>query len=81
MDELLAHCGFDSAFEMIKHHLDELELDDLLSELIADDQSGLVKDICEEIAKEHFDWIDRDKIQAERDDAQLQEWKDDRRFL
>jgi hypothetical protein len=76
MDELLAHCGFDSAFEMIKFYLDELELDDLLSELIADDQSGLVKDICEEIAKEHFDWIDRDKIQAERDDAQLQAWKD-----
>ena len=75
MDELLAHCGFDSAFEMIKVHLDEGELDDLLIELIANDQHGIVRELCEEIATEHFDWIDRDRIQAERDDAELQAWK------
>lgn len=81
MDELLAHCGFDSAFEMIKTHLDEGELDDLLIELIANDQHGIVRELCEEIATEHFDWIDRDRIQAERDDAELQAWKDGRRLL
>ena len=76
MDELLAHCGFDSAFEMIKFYLDELELDDLLSELIADDQSGLVKDICEEIAKEHFDWVDWERLQSDADDAAYQRLRD-----
>lgn len=76
MDELLAHCGVDSAIELIQYNLDADELNDLLEELIEADQSGIVQTLCEEIAKEHFDWIDRDRIQAERDDAQLQAWKD-----
>lgn len=76
MDELLAHCGFDSAFEMIKFYLDYEELEHLLLALVSSDRTGIVRDLCEEIATEHFDWIDRDRIQAERDDAELQAWKD-----
>ena len=76
MDEILAHCGFDSAFEMIKLHLDELELDDLLNELIAGDRSGLVKDICEEIAEQSYNWVDWERLQSDADDAAYQYLRD-----
>ena len=76
MDELLAHCGVDSAIELIQYNLDADELNDLLKELIANDQSGIVRDLCEEIAKEHFDWIDWERLQSDADDAAYQRLRD-----
>ena len=76
MDELLAHCGFDSAFKMIKLHLDELELDDLLNELIVNDQSGIVRDLCEEIAEQSYDWVDWERLQSDAEDAAYQQLRD-----
>ena len=76
MDELLTHCGFDSAFAMIKLHLDELELDDLLNELIANDQHGIVRELCEEIAEQSYNWVDWERLQSDADDAAYQYLRD-----
>jgi|DEB0MinimDraft_6_1074348.scaffolds.fasta_scaffold165593_2 glycosyltransferase involved in cell wall biosynthesis len=76
MDELLAHCGVDSAIELIQYNLDVDELNDLLEELIANDQSGIVRDLCEEIAKQSYNWVDWERLQSDAEDAAYQRLRD-----
>ena len=49
MEEMLNHCGFDSAFDMMRTHLTNDDLMDLLSELLGEHQD-VAFEICEEIA-------------------------------
>ena len=77
METMLDHCGFDSAFELIKHHFTEEELMDLLNELLSGNQST-TRDIIQEIATEHYEFVDWEQIKADADDAAMQAWKDRR---
>lgn len=78
MEEMLNHCGFDSAFDMIRTHLTEDELLDLLSELLHENKS-IAYEICEEIASDKYDWVDWEQVKADADDAAYQAYRD-RRF-
>ena len=78
-DEIAGECGFDSAWDMIKTHVDTEELLDLLCELLHDDTqngSDIMLDWVKELAHEHYDWFDREQAQADADDAAYQAWRD-----
>lgn len=77
IETMLDHCGFDSAFELIKHQFTEEELMDLLNELLSENKST-ARDIVEEIATEHYEWVDWEQIADDADHAAMQEWKDRR---
>lgn len=83
-DEIAGECGFDSAWDMIKTHVDTEELLDLLCELLYDDTqkgSDILLDWVKEIAHEKHEWFDRDAVREAHEDAQYQAWKDERRGL
>jgi len=77
METILDHCGFDSAFELIKHHFTEEELMELLNELLSQNQI-LTRNIVEEIATEHYEFVDWERVKDDADDAAIQAWKDRR---
>ena len=78
-ETLLDHCGFDSSFELIKHHFTEEELMDLLEALVNRyTVPNVVRDAVKEIATEHYEWVDWEQIKDDADDAAMQEWKDRR---
>ena len=79
METMLDHCGFDSAFELIKHHYTEEELMDLLEELVNRyTVPNAVRDAVQEIATEHYEFVDWEQIKADADDAKIQAWRDRR---
>ena len=61
MEDMLNYCGFNSAFDMIKSHLTEDELMDLLSDLLHENKD-IAQEICEEIAFDLYEWVDIDKL-------------------
>ncbi len=75
MDEALEFCGFSSAFDMIKSHFTKDELMDLLSDLLHDNKE-MATEIVEDLAVEYYEWVDRDKLRADFEDAQYQAYKD-----
>ena len=77
IETMLNHCGFDSAFEMIKHHFTEEEMMDLLNELLTESKST-TRDTIEEIATEHYEWVEWEQIADDADHTAMQEWKDRR---
>lgn len=79
-DEIAAECGFDSAWDMIKFHVDTEELLDLLNELLHDDTqkgSDILLDWVKELAHDKYEWFDREQAQADADDARYDAWKDE----
>jgi len=75
MEEMLNHCGFDSAFDMIRSHLTNDELMDLLCELL-DEKKDIANEICEEIASDKYNWVDWERVKADADDAAYQAYRD-----
>ena len=80
-DEIAEYCGFNSNWDMLTSHWNNEQLMDLLQEYVCDDSSGWIHEIIEELAKEHYDWVDHDQIRADYEDAKYQEWKDQRRGI
>ena len=75
MEEMLNHCGFDSAFDMIRTHLTNDELMDLLSELLHENKD-VANEICEEIASDKYEWVDWEQVKADMADAAYQAYRD-----
>ena len=75
MEEMLNHCGFDSAFDMMRTHLTNDDLMDLLSELLGEHQD-VAFEICEEIAHDKYGWVDLERVKADADDAAYQKFRD-----
>lgn len=79
IETMLDHCGFDSAFQLIKHHFTEEELMDLLNDFLRrSENKSTTRAVVEEIATEHYEFVDREQIKDDADDAAMQEWKDRR---
>jgi len=75
MLDALEFCGFNSAFDLIKNHFTQDELMDLLSDLLHENKE-IANEIVEEIATEHYEWVDYDKVRADFEDMKYQEFKD-----
>tara|TARA_R100000231_G_scaffold34814_3_gene30779 strand:+ start:3534 stop:3839 length:306 start_codon:yes stop_codon:yes gene_type:complete len=78
-DEIAAECSFDSAWDMIKFHVDTEELLDLLCELLHDDTqkgSEILLDWVRELAYDKYEWYDEEEARADAEDAAYQSYKD-----
>ena len=78
MKEILEFCGYTSAYSLLNDHLTQAELSDLL-EIIVDspeDAKDLVLEEVETIAKEVFEWVDWEKLQADADEMAYQKYRD-----
>ena len=78
MEEMIAYCGYNTAFELMRANMTEDELLDLLEQFVHEDKTGLVLDICEEIAHDKYEWVDWEKVKSDAEDAAYEEWKDRR---
>ena len=76
MREMLRHCGYKTAFEMLKDNLREKDLMELLAHYVEDDKSGYIEEYCEEIASDNFEWVDWEQARADAEDAAYQAHKD-----
>lgn len=79
-DEIAQDCGFDCAFDMLKHYMTTEDLLDMLHEYLLNDTPTL-RDLVGELAYEKHDWVDEDALREAYEDAQYQAWKDERRGL
>ena len=78
-DEIAAECSSDSAWDMIKFHVDTEELLDLLCELLHDDTqkgSEILLDWVKELAHDKYEWFDREQARADADDAAYEAYRD-----
>jgi len=78
-DEIAEWCGFNSAWDMLKHNCETDELLDLLNELLHDDTqkgSDIMYDWIKEIASDKYEWYDAEQLQSAADDAAYDAWKD-----
>ena len=77
MEEMLEFCGFESLFDMIKFHLSQEELIDLLCEVLGE-HDLLAQEICEDIAYDKYGWRDLEAIKADAEDMVYQKFRDER---
>ena len=75
-DEVAEWCGYNSTWDMLTYHLDKEELINLLQEFVYEDKQGWIAEIIEDLAKQHYDWVDHEKIRADHEDRMYQEYKD-----
>ena len=78
MKEILEFCGYTSAYSLLNDHMTQAELSDLL-EIIVDspeDAKHLVLEEVETIAKEMFEWVDWEKLQADAEALEYQRYRD-----
>jgi hypothetical protein len=76
MRDMLRHCGYKTAFEMLKDNLSEKELMELLAGYVEEDESGYIEERCEEIACDNFEWVDWEQAKEDADEAAYQAYRD-----
>ncbi len=78
MEDILRFCGYNSAYNLIKDHMTQAELSDLLEDLVNSpgDAADFIKEEVERIAEKYFEWGDYEKAKADEDDAAYQRYRD-----
>ena len=74
--EIARWCGYTDMFAMLRDNLNADELMDLLESYVHEDVEGWAHDLVSEIAKESYEYIDHEALQADADDRKYQEYKD-----
>lgn len=78
LQQVLEHCGFDSAFEFLFHHLSQDELLELLEAYINIDDTGGPYERIKEIAEEQYEYVDYEQLAEDKDDAKYRDYRDRR---
>tara|TARA_R110000824_G_scaffold97206_4_gene232212 strand:+ start:216 stop:470 length:255 start_codon:yes stop_codon:yes gene_type:complete len=76
--DIAEECGYSSVWTMLMDNLKMEELMELLQEFVDADTDGWVHDMITDIAKDKFEWFDKEQARADHEDAQYQEYKDRR---
>jgi len=78
LEDILEFCGYNSAFSMLSDHMKQEELMQLLEDIVDSpaDAQDFVKDEIETIAKDIFEWVDRDAIIAQAEDMEYEKYRD-----
>lgn len=77
LEDILSHCGYDSALTFIRDNSTQDELLDLLEALLHECKSTTLE-VCEEIASDRYNWVDYEALQDAADEARYQEYRDRR---
>ena len=78
LKDILEHCGFDSAFDFLYHHLSQDELLELLEAYVNNDTSGEPYQWIKEIAEENYNFVDYEELEDNADDEKYREHRDRR---
>tara|TARA_R100000231_G_C5303769_1_gene158367 strand:+ start:593 stop:838 length:246 start_codon:yes stop_codon:yes gene_type:complete len=78
LEDILAWCGYNSAFSMLSDHMKQEELMQLLEDIVDSpaDAQDFVKEEIENIASKTYEWVDRDAIIAQAEDMAYQKYRD-----
>ena len=78
LEDVLEFCGYKNAFDLLNDHLDEDEMAHLVMDLInsPEDAVDFVKEEVERIAKDIFEWVDRDALIAQAEDMAYAKFRD-----
>ena len=78
MEDILRFCGYNSAYNLIKDHMTQAELSDLLEDLVNSpgDAADFIKEEVERIAADYFDWVDHEKMKGDADEEAYQRYRD-----
>jgi len=78
MEDILEFCGYKSVSDLLNDHMTESELSYLFVDLLnsPEDAVDFVKEEVERIAKDIFEWVDRDAIIAQAGDMEYQKYRD-----
>lgn len=78
LEDILEFCGYNTAFDLLSDHLDEDEMAYLVTDLInsPEDAVDFVKEEVERIAKDIFEWVDRDALIAQAEDMAYAKYRD-----
>lgn len=75
LEQILNHCGYNSAFDLIKDNTTYDDLMDLLAELLSE-KDDIVYELAEEIASSKFEWVDWEQVKADAEDRAYEEYRD-----
>lgn len=78
LSKVLEHCGFDSAFDFLYHHLSQDELLELLESYVNADTSGEHYQWIKELAEERYEYVDYEQLADNKDDSKYSEYRDRR---
>lgn len=78
LEDIIEHCGYRNAFDLLNYHLDEDEMAHLFMDLInsPEDAVDFVKEEVERIAKDYYEWVDLEEAQANADDMAYLNFRD-----
>jgi len=70
MEEILEFCGYDSAFSMLVDNMKNEEIMHLLESIVdsPSDAGDFIIETIEEIAKNTYEWVDRDDLMSKAED-------------
>lgn len=77
-EDILEFCEYESAFDLLNDHMTQAELSDFLQDLVNSPQDAVdfVKEEVMRIAKDLFEWVDRDALIAQAEDMKYQKYRD-----
>tara|TARA_R110002012_G_scaffold56984_2_gene146574 strand:- start:2651 stop:2896 length:246 start_codon:yes stop_codon:yes gene_type:complete len=77
-EDILEFCEYESAFDLLSDHMTQAELSDFLQDLVNSPQDAVdfVKEEVMRIAKDLFEWVDRDALIAQAEDMKYQKYRD-----
>tara|TARA_S200002703_G_C3793606_1_gene244984 strand:+ start:2300 stop:2542 length:243 start_codon:yes stop_codon:yes gene_type:complete len=78
MKDIVEFCGYTSAYSLLNDHMTTAELTDLLESLVdsPEDAVDFVKEEVVRIAKDIFEWVDRDDLIAKAEDMAYAKYRD-----
>jgi len=78
IQDILEFCGYNSAYSMLSDHMLESELANLLEDLVnsPEDAVDFIKEEVEKIAKDLFEWVDKDALIAQAEDMAYAKYRD-----
>ena len=78
MEDILNYCGFDNPSQLLRDALTPEEIDSMWEDMVdsPDDAKDFIMEEIVRIAKDLYEWVDRDAIIASEEDRQYQKYRD-----
>ena len=78
LEDILEWCEYERAFDLLNDHMTQAELSDFLHDLVNSPQDAVdfVKEEVMRIAKDLFEWVDRDALMSQAEDMAYAKYRD-----
>ena len=78
IEDILEFCEYESAFDLLNDHMTVEDMSVLVVDMLNSPQDAVdfVKEEVMRIAKDLFEWVDRDALIAQAEDMEYQKYRD-----